>query len=439
MTSRYTAALHPSGLRGGAAVGQKVIQGTLVVSIVVLVPSLVSFLVATSSHAPGTLIASILVIGSLVRYLSIGKVVTMFLAVAVAIVSHMLVAALFEPVQFGRALLSLLILGVTITACSCVGAWIFRLPDQIADRLLIVLRIVMVVIGLAGVAGVQPHNLSLQILGISIGGQDWPKPVFPFTEPSHFALAFAPILIDACVRGPGIRRYAWLLLALALGYFLQNLTLIVAVVIAAAVSLPLGGLVLGGIGLAVAVASIDVAYFSDRLDFSATSTNLSTLIYIQGWELVVDSFHRTSGWGLGFQQLGMGPVNSAAADAIFRLNRFELNLQDGGFTAAKLIGEFGMMGVMLILFYVGLAVKLAMRLRGIAKDPGAAPIRATYSYSVILAFSIDLFVRGIGYFNGSALLFMCALFYYHADLAARRRRLAPAALSSVQQLAPELP
>jgi hypothetical protein len=428
MTSALGAVLQPSSEPAGTADRLRVIQATVVVCLVAFIPSMPTYLFATSSHAPGTLVASVVILGLLVRELRIDKVVTLFLILAVAIISHLLIAALLEPVQFGRALLSLLILGVSLAASFCVGFRIFTLPDRIADRMLLILRIVMVVIGLAGVAGVQPGNLSIQVLGVSIGGQGWPKSVFPFTEPSHFALAFAPVLIDACVRSPGVRRYAWLLLALALGYFLQNLTLVVAVLMAAAVSLPLSGLVVSGIALVVGVTSIDVAYFSDRLDFSESTTNLSTLIYIQGWDLVVDSFHRTSGWGLGFQQLGLGPVNSAAADSIYRLNQFQLNLLDGGFTSAKLIGEFGILGAILILCYVGLAVKLALRMRRIAKDPGVAPVGMTYAYAIILAFSIDLFVRGAGYFNGSSLLLFSALYYYWTRMLPPRRRAAGTAV-----------
>jgi len=404
-----------------AVEGLRIAQTVLLISLIAFVPSFTSYLFETSSHAAGTAVVTVLVLLLLLRQLKISRLVPLCVGLGVVIVAHLLAASLFGPVQFGRALLSLLLLGLVFAAASCVGPQIFRLPNRVIEPAIMIMRALMLLIGVAGALRVQPPVVAVQILGFQIGGIHWEKSVFPFTEPSHFALAFVPLLIDACVRSAGIKRYLWLVIGLALGYFLQNLTLIVGVVLAAGLSLPIAGLAAGAVAFAAAVASVDVAYFSDRLDFSLETSNLSSLIYIQGWQLMVDAFHRTSGWGLGFQQLGLGAVNSAAADTIFRLYRFELNLQDGGFTFAKVVGEFGVLGAILVLVYIGLAIKLALRLRRISKYPAAYPSGATYAYAVVLSFSIDLFVRGVGYFNGSALLLFSALYYYWTTMAPSRK------------------
>lgn len=411
MSSVSEAAPQAAERRQGS-LGLKVVPAATLIAALMFLPSLVTYLFVTSSHAPGTALACVLTVAVLLPSLKLDRVLALVAMLALAIMFHLFVADLFEEVDFGRSLLSLLLVGIMIAACSCVGDRMLTLSDEVLNSTLVVLTVVMIVIALAGIAEVQPSGISIQIFGFSIGGYVWPKSVFPYTEPSHFALGFVPLLIFACVKSPVLIRYALLAIGLAVGYFLQNLTLVAGVVVAAAVSLPIAGLVAGGVALAAGAASIDIAYFSDRLDFSASTANLSTLIYIQGWELVADSFHRTHAWGVGFQQLGLGPVNSAAADAIFRLGHFELNLQDGGFTAAKLIGEFGVIGMALVGLCLFLAAKLSLRLRRIARRREARSSGAIYAYSIICAFSLDLFVRGVGYFNGSALLFVCALFYY---------------------------
>jgi hypothetical protein len=159
---------------------------------------------------------------------------------------------------------------------------------------------------------------------------------------------------------------------------------------------------------------MNVEYFSQRLDLkgysSAFGTNLSVLVYIQGWELVLDSAHRTGGWGLGFQQLGLSHVSSAAADQIYRLSGLELNLQDGGFNAAKVLGEFGIFGLVMILAFLGFAVRCGLRLRQIARGKRAVSAGYVLALSIICSYLVDMFVRGLAYFSATTFLFAAACF-----------------------------
>lgn len=50
--------------------------------------------------------------------------------------------------------------------------------------------------------------------------------------------------------------------------------------------------------------SIAFQYFSSRLNFSADSSNMTTLVFLQGIDDAYRSLMNTSGLGLGFQMAG---------------------------------------------------------------------------------------------------------------------------------------
>jgi hypothetical protein len=157
-------------------------------------------------------------------------------------------------------------------------------------------------------------------------------------------------------------------------------------------------IILGGLPL-------ELAYFTDRLDFSATTLNLSNLVYVQGWEQIQESLGWTSGWGVGFQQMGFRETEAAAARLIrFIMGGDDLNVLDGGFVFAKIVSEFGVFGVLLTVIFLVEAARCIRALR--AQRGGAA---ATLASCIVVSYGIDMFVRGTGYFVESTLLFVAAV------------------------------
>ncbi len=285
------------------------------------------------------------------------------------------------------------------------------------DRVLTGICIAFVTVGVLSILGIQPLK------------SDYSKPIFPFTEPSHFALSFSPFLIYQCVRSSLPVRLAWLAIALLLALLLQSLSLVVAVGLAAACCLSFSLLAGALVGLSAVIGYLDISYFTDRLDFSVNTTNVSTLVYIQGLELVEAGLRKTAGLGIGFQQLGVVPLNVPTSDLIYSINGDDANLRDGGFTAAKLIAELGFVGIGLIAVYLYALVKAVLALRALSSGlPGSAQER--FALSVIAGLSIELFVRGGGYFTGTMVLMVPAslMALEHGYLRIRRaavRRLLP--------------
>lgn len=245
------------------------------------------------------------------------------------------------------------------------------------------------------------------------------KAVVIFAEPSHFCLAYVPILMfRVSVAKPSTQA---LLTAMALGLalILESLTMVASVMLVVALLLRRTPLVLMMCVLAAAVVTLDLTYYSSRLVFSSESDNLSTLVLLQGWESAILGFQATSGIGVGFQQFGFaGPIGDIAEKVAELLGGEYTNLHDGGSTATKLIGEFGILGIAGILLFVRIALRGARYVRrSQSQPPQQRDVRVLFYYSYVIAFCIELFLRGIGYFSPGGFLALVALL----SLASRKR------------------
>lgn len=237
------------------------------------------------------------------------------------------------------------------------------------------------------------------------------RPLFVFAEPSHFALVLAPFLLWVVVSYQSIAaRVAIFALAFLVLLLVKNMTLFLLVGLASLVVLPARALLLSLCGLLLIIAS-DTDYFLPRLDLTAASSNLSALVWLQGWQEAMIGVRETLGIGLGFQQLGVDGAKGAISHQIAALlwNGFgtrngTLNLLDGGTLGAKLVGEFGILGIALVALCSYAIVGGIRNLRKIAANGVAEAAATTFFYCCMVSLSLALFVRGTGYFAPSVLL-----------------------------------
>lgn len=319
---------------------------------------------------------------------------------AVFAVLHLVVASQIGTIDIGRALSSLTMLIFMIVSAALIADTLFVIEDRALMRTMTLLALVFLGIAAMSIAGIQPPTQSI--------GE---KPIFPYTEPSFFALTFAPVLIFLCVSSPLWLRLIWLGAGVVLALLLANLTLMVAVLLAAIVSLPLI-ILIPTLLAAVSFASLlDLSYFTDRINFTLTSNNLSTLVYLQGWQLLDESLRNTLGWGLGFQQLGIGYTNVPASIRLNQLIGFDLNLTDGSFIFAKIGSEFGIFGIIFSVFALYLSIKSFVVLRYVARGKKIIPASLLLCYAILLGSLVELLVRGANYFTGSMVLFLSACFF----------------------------
>ncbi|MFP7655863.1 hypothetical protein [Chryseobacterium proteolyticum] len=237
------------------------------------------------------------------------------------------------------------------------------------------------------------------------------KSIFPFTEASHYALYFVGCLYYTAVRYKNYR--VWLLLfALAVSLLLKNLTLLVSVI---ALAFCLFKFWMVFVGLAVSVLMynfLDLSYFTGRVEnISSDSSNLSTLVFVQGWELAIDALKKSSGLGIGLQQLGEIRLTSRASRIIYALTKTEYNITDAGLTAPKLICEFGVFAIAALSVFLIILAKGVLYMRKFV--PGKFSNKKLLAYCFIVSFFTELFVRGVGYFAGTFFLVITSLIYLY--------------------------
>lgn len=385
---------------------------------ITFLPATMFFLVGTSSQATGLALASAVVIGlfafRLPSFPIRARLVTWLAIVAMTILvimAHLIVARLIHPVDYGRAFQSLLILGLVLVAAFFLAGGLTARGGESIPRAATIIRSLFLVSALLSILKIQPPNAGVMV--------QLEKSVFPFVEPSHFALAFTPFLLHACVTVSGWKRYAWIALGFIIAYLNQSLTLVVGSILVAIICLPVFQTVAAAVVSTLLFQYVDLDYFTSRLDFGTTSRNLSNLVYRQGWELLGDSISRTGGWGIGFQQLGSVPFDSPTADLIYRILLNDSNLRDGGFTAAKLVSELGFLGLALVVGYFIMALRVGWGLRRHAL--GTRSISSPtllFAGAMMCGFAIELLVRGLGYFSGSTFLAMASILvlWYAGDL-----------------------
>lgn len=321
---------------------------------------------------------------------------TLFICIPLSVLAHALIpflnSSLFDVKRFA---VSYLLLFLMIAA-----AWVFaykvtRLNTVALSRLVLQALLFLVVNALMGFTELRLFALMSS------------KPVGLFSEPSHLALVLAPLLVYACAVKLRFHNL-FLLFFLAWGLLIQNLTTLSVVLLCFSILFrftPIKILLLVFLAGGLVVADID--YFNSRLIIKDESENLSVLVFLQGWEIARVMLDGTHNWGAGFQQFGFLNISTEISDKIFLLNDGDLNLLDGGTTASKLVGEFGIFAIAGLLAYVVVFFWAFRQLRKahVYQVPGCR----LFFISCLFAIAIELFVRGVGYFSPTFFLFLSAV------------------------------
>jgi hypothetical protein len=381
-----------------------VLRCLLIPVLALFLPAALRYQFSFNSLAPGLLMSCALLCGMALmgvfgrlpfRTLSGGWLIGLF--VLTVILVHLGISLFQSSADLTRAFSSLGALVLVLAATPIVFHALFRADDPVLSDTLAVVRVALLVMTAFALLGIQPTS--------PLASE---RPIWPFTEPSHFALAAAPFFIDGCIRGGKIAKWLWLGVMSALVLLLKSVVLGVATVIGAICCLGLIELGLFAMITAAGLQLVDLTYFTDRLALSHSSSNLSALVYLQGVELIEEALETTRAWGIGFQQLGFAPTNVLATEMIRRVGGGEQNLADGSFLAVKLGAEFGVLGLFFLSMFLFKLASAIIDLRLIARKRAESPVGVTFALGVFTAFFIELFVRGVGYFSGSALLAFAA-------------------------------
>lgn len=231
--------------------------------------------------------------------------------------------------------------------------------------------------------------------------------VFPFTEPSHYGIFLLGPLFYVCSIYGRFKIY-FLITTIIIALIMQSLTTIVGVTLFIFASYRIQSALIVGIGIALAYNYLDLSYYTGRLNFSKQSDNLSTLVFLQGWELMYEGLKKSYGFGIGFQQLGEVNIKTSVGDLIYALQKKDANIRDAGLTAAKLVCETGYFGIIIIIIYLKYFISAFIKFGKTSFLKQNKII--IFANCFLLSYFIELFVRGFGYFDGTTFMAFVSVF-----------------------------
>jgi len=395
----------------------------ILLSLIVL-PSIVRIAFNTSSFSAGLMVNVIIVILYGLAFIDRGHRIYInnlkikILVIILLLGLHGYVSYIFnnnfEVMRFQWSLIfSVLIFIGSIFFYKIANSW----TDREAGAKLGLVYVILLATGYIGLTGFSPFSPDGAFLP---GGG---KPAFFFNEPSHYALAFLPFLLLMCITSNIRSRLICIISSVVLGLLYQSLTLLIGCALISVLTIPIHKFLflLMVCGLIAFIFGVDADYYFQRVKLvDELSINLSNLVFFSGWERAVSSFYYSFGLGLGFQQFGiiedqgeiMAIINMLTHDA-------NINVLDGGSVAPKLIGEFGIFGIIMIICYLRLFIKTFTRIRAQIQTGKHYTANYYYLFSLcsVIMYSIDLFVRGTGYFSSTGFIFISSLIYisiYHS-------------------------
>lgn len=416
---------------GGIIVGKPCrFDLSLLVSLILafFIPNFFYVAFGFASLAAGMLVSAFLIFllntkGFIFREIRLSRLVC-FYGVFLALCSFSIF--IFLTTGESKSLLSLGLVFVVIAAVS-LGQRVFDAEYSVVEYSVFAVLMSLLFLGWLKFLW-QPLFFGYEVLG---------KPVFPFSEESHYAL-FLGLLASGVVVNAGYKVCLFLLVnMLALSFLLPSLSLLVFSLVVCFLFfirvrlVYLVFLLLFLLSVAIFVFYFYLSgfeYFQSRLNFSG-STNLTVMVFLQGWWLAYTNFVETSGFGLGFQRLGAeGTFLPPISEEIYRVAGGYFNIPDGGFLAAKLIAEFGVLGVCitlgycLFLFYITLFLNRNLRkVRSMDSADRDVFRKFFLAGGILFGFSVEFFLRGIGYFSpGLFVVFSALVVLYNAKAQLRR-------------------
>jgi len=266
-----------------------------------------------------------------------------------------------------------------------------------------------------------------------------------FTEPSAVAFSLFPCVAVLLVAESRKIRRSGMMALVGLIVFSKSSTLLALVVawvlyrlfiqrrLLQAGLLALGCTALIALGSAINYDLLVAPTIERIVGISAPdqTINISSLVYVQGWQDGWGNLVRTHGLGLGFNMMGCHPLPDVPARRALTLLWIELseaNAQDGSMIFGKVVSEAGVLGVAFYIVVIWRWVWLERKIQR-AKD-GEERFAASIQAALMFCFVATSFIRSTGYFSGGMLLWIAA-----TGGASKLRKRSPLKVEDV----PELP
>jgi len=261
-----------------------------------------------------------------------------------------------------------------------------------------------------------------------------PGSIFPFVEPSHFALVYGmiglPLILDKSLKVNIFVIANYLFFSVNLpSTTLSSFTILALILFIIKGNNKFQKVFSITIFLLIIFyqfqSDLNISYFESRLGTGNFKTddvfNWTRMIYLQGWELMRVNLISTNFLGLGYQMMGSAQTVTGDITAIIFAvkGQFGKNIEDGGFVMSKLVSEFGIIGIFITFIYIKFIfnfflqfnkkyLKITTERDQIRKELIQKDI---FCNVIILSYLINFVFRGINYFTPQAILLVAAIIF----------------------------
>ena len=381
--------------------------GVFLISLFIFLPSFIYVITKATSMAYGIFLACLITLWSLKFRISKNSLNQPFILILSGILLLQMIFLSFNNPSL-KEIGSIIFLWILVVSAAAIELFIRRLQPEVLITNLRNLSVLIILLGI----------FSLFYKFPLLGYEKFSKSIFPFSEPSHYIISTSAILFSLGFFLKSIGKITLILLVIIQAILYPSVimfSLAIMMMIFYYVRKP-GIFIFFALGIGLLVYYLfthvgEVSYFSDRLNFSEDSSNITTLVYMQGWEDAYKAFIETNGVGLGFQNMGdLEP--GKYGKMIFQILGEYKNRKDAGFLAAKVVGELGIVGLAFLIFYLRLFIKSSQALFRFVKNQSYSQdvIIEIFAHSIIVSFFLELFLRGYGYFSPGSLPFLVAFF-----------------------------
>lgn len=236
-----------------------------------------------------------------------------------------------------------------------------------------------------------------------------------YQEPSHLALSISPLIFLLWFSGSRLWAVFFTFLFVFTAF---SSTLIVMLLIL--VGIPYMGKVLSRrakpadiLTISILITTASFVLFTgsetflritDLVNLSEDS-NLSSLVYANGWQQFYHYLISTSGIGLGANAMGCSPIAETPITYWLQLMGLaDQNFNDGSFLFSKLGSEFGLVGILLF------AALLVYTIHGLFRVSINSSSSEIILFAWLAVISFGGLVRSAGYFTGPVMMAIFAFF-----------------------------
>lgn len=313
-----------------------------------------------------------------------------------------------------RVLLSsLLLIIIIISITSILSRVDLNLPILSLHEIRLIILIIIFSL-LFSISNFSFENFAM--LSIKVGGI--------YDEASHVGLSVAPLIYYQWTMGDNTDRKISVFFITILIFTSLSSTLVILLVFM--FSLPIfinlsrkGNKIKYLLNFLLVIVTI-VIFFSTNISSetykrmtsildSSSNNNVSSLVYINGWELLKEYLYDSRYLGIGFNAMGTktAPITNSGL-ILEKFGLSQLNYNDGSFLLSKIGSELGVVGIFFWIILCTLTIKTA------TVDNSSIPKEnVVFIYSFLFVNSIGGVLRSGSYFTGPAILGIISIITYY--------------------------